>query len=140
LSDKIGRKITLVIATLGISATFLSLGQFTSDWPLWVVVTGTIIGGIFSKGGSGAVYAMVPLIQRRMTGQIAGMTGAFGNIGGVMFLTVLSFVAPGTFFMVIGAMGLTTLILVTLVLKEPKGQMAEIMPDGTVHMIDISKD
>jgi hypothetical protein len=42
--------------------------------------------------------------------------------------------------MVIGAMGLTTLILVTLVLKEPKGQMAEIMPDGTVHMIDISKD
>ncbi|HIN67799.1 MAG TPA: hypothetical protein EYM93_00805 [Methylococcales bacterium] len=75
-----------------------------------------------------------------MTGQIAGMTGAFGNIGGVMFLTVLSFVAPGIFFMVIGAVGLTTLILVTLVLKEPKGQMAEIMPDGTVHMIDISKD
>jgi len=28
----------------------------------------TIIGGIFSKGGSGAVYAMAPLIQRRMTG------------------------------------------------------------------------
>ncbi|MEO1904780.1 MAG: NarK family nitrate/nitrite MFS transporter, partial [Methylococcales bacterium] len=105
LSDKIGRKITLVIATLGISVTFLSLGQFTSDWALWVIVAGTIIGGIFSKGGSGAVYAMVPLIQRRMTGQIAGMTGAFGNIGGVMFLTVLSFVTPGTFFMVIGAMG-----------------------------------
>ncbi len=101
LSDKIGRKITLVIATLGISVTFLSLGQFTSDWALWVIVAGTIIGGIFSKGGSGAVYAMVPLIQRRMTGQIAGMTGAFGNIGGVMFLTVLSFVTPGTFFMVI---------------------------------------
>jgi NNP family nitrate/nitrite transporter-like MFS transporter len=140
LSDKIGRKITLVIATLGISATFLSLGQFTSDWPLWVVVAGTIIGGIFSKGGSGAVYAMVPLIQRRMTGQIAGMTGAFGNIGGVMFLTVLSFVTPGTFFMVIGAVGVTTLLLITLVLKEPKGQMAEVMPDGTVHIIDISKD
>ncbi|MDP7537668.1 MAG: MFS transporter [Methylococcales bacterium] len=140
LSDKMGRKITLVIATLGISATFLSLGQFTSDWPLWVVVAGTIIGGIFSKGGSGAVYAMVPLIQRRMTGQIAGMTGAFGNIGGVMFLTVLSFVTPGTFFMVIGAMGVTTLMLITLILKEPKGQMAEVMPDGTVHIIDISKD
>jgi len=82
---------------------------------------------------------MVPLIQRRMTGQIAGMTGAFGNIGGVLFLIVLSIVAPSTFFLAIGAMGLLTFILIALVLKEPKGQMAEVMPDGTVHMIDISK-
>ena len=139
LSDKIGRKITLVIATAGVSVTFLGLGQFTPDWPLWVFVTGTIIGGLFSQSGSGAVFAMVPLIQRRMTGQIAGMTGAFGNIGGVLFLIVLSIVAPSTFFMAIGAIGLLTFILIALVLKEPKGQMTEVMPDGTVHMIDISK-
>ena len=67
------------------------------------------------------------------------MTGAFGNIGGVLFLIVLSIVAPSTFFLAIGAMGLLTFILIALVLKEPKGQMAEVMPDGTVHMIDISK-
>ena len=54
-----------------------------------MVVAVSIVGGIFSKAGSGAVYAMVPLVQRRMTGQIAGMVGAFGNVGAVIFLLLL---------------------------------------------------
>lgn len=40
---------------------------------------------VFVQAGCGAVYAMVPLIKRRMTGQIAGMVGAYGNVGGVTF-------------------------------------------------------
>lgn len=44
---------------------------------------------------------MVPLIQRRLTGQIAGMAGAFGNVGGVVFLTVLATTNP-QIFMTIG--------------------------------------
>lgn len=137
LSDKIGRKITLAIVTFGIAGSFLGLGYVTSDWPLWLVVLATIIGGIFSKAGSGAVYAMVPLIQRRMTGQIAGMAGAYGNVGGVVFLTVLSFLTPAYFFTFISATAAVVFLAIILLLKEPKGQMAEIMPDGTVQMIDI---
>lgn len=51
----------------------------------------------FVSGGCGAVYAIVPLIKRRMTGQIAGMVGAYGNVGGVLFLTLLSFVSSVVF-------------------------------------------
>ncbi|NOX75045.1 MAG: MFS transporter [Gammaproteobacteria bacterium] len=137
ISDKIGRKLTLGIAFTGITASFLVLGLVEKEWPVWMVVGMTIIGGIFSKAGSGAVYAMVPLVQRRMTGQIAGMVGAFGNVGAVIFLTVNSLVEYDQFFLFIGAVSGFVLLLILALLEEPKGQTAEIMPDGTVQMIDV---
>jgi len=72
------------------------------DIPARVVIGMMIIGRIFSKAGSGAIYAMIPLIQRRMTGQIAGMAGAFGNVGAVIFLTANSLVSYDRFFLFIG--------------------------------------
>ena len=137
ISDKIGRKLTLMIVFCGITASFVSLGFVSKEWPVAMVVGLTIIGGIFSKAGSGAVYAMVPLIQRRMTGQIAGMAGAFGNVGAVIFLTVNSLVEYDQFFMFIGAISGIIFLLIILFLEEPEGQMAEILPDGTVEMIDV---
>ncbi len=137
ISDKIGRKLTLMIVFAGITASFLLLGFVNREWPIWVVVAMTIIGGIFSKAGSGAVYAMVPLIQRRMTGQIAGMAGAFGNVGAVIFLTVNSLVDYDQFFMFIGIISAFVFALIVFFLEEPKGQIAETLPDGTVQMIDV---
>lgn len=137
ISDKIGRKLTLIIVFGGITASFIALGFVNRSWPVIAVVALTIVGGIFSKAGSGAVYAMVPLIQRRMTGQIAGMAGAFGNVGAVLFLTVNSLVDYDQFFMFIGMISAFVFLLITLFLEEPEGQMAEIMPDGTVEMIDV---
>ena len=137
VSDKIGRKLTLMIVFAGISISFLSLGFVNKDWSIILVVSMTIIGGIFSKAGSGAVYAMVPLIQRRMTGQIAGMAGAFGNVGAVIFLTANSLVSYDQFFMFIGIVSSVVFALIVFFLEEPKGQMVEVMPDGTVEMIDV---
>ena len=137
LSDVIGRKKTLIIVFLGITVSFLVLGNVHNEWPVWMVVTRTIFAGIFSKAGSGAVYAMVPLVQRRMTGQIAGMAGAFGNVGAVTFLTVNSLVDYDLFFMVIGITSAIVFFLILFVLEEPAGQIAETLPDGTVQMIDV---
>ena len=138
MSDKIGRKKSLVILFSGISVTFLLLGQVSETWAVPLVVACTILCGLFSKGGSGAVYAMVPLIQRRMTGQVAGMVGAYGNVGGLIFLTVLSFVSPQVFFMVIGGTAATVLLFMFIFLEEPKGQTAEVLEDGTVELIDVT--
>ena len=138
ISDKIGRKLTLGIAFAGITISFLSLGLVEKVWPVWLVVGITIVGGIFSKAGSGAVYAMVPLVQRRMTGQIAGMVGAFGNVGAVMFLTVNSLVDYDQFFLFIGFVAAFVFALILFFLEEPKGQITEILPDGTVQMIEVS--
>ncbi len=137
LSDKIGRKITLAIVSAGAAMSFFVLAQVTADWALWLVVAATIMAGIFSKAGSGAVYAMVPLIQRRMTGQFAGMVGAFGNVGGLAFLTVLSFVSTDIFFLTIAATAVFVFVCVVIFLDEPKGQMAEVLDDGTVELIDV---
>lgn len=137
ISDKIGRKLTLIIVFAGITASFLVLGMVDKTWPVWLVVGITIIAGIFSKAGSGAVYAMVPLIQRRMTGQIAGMAGAFGNVGAVIFLTVNSLVDYDQFFLVIGLVSAFVFMLILFFLEEPGGQMVEVLPDGTVQLIDV---
>ncbi len=137
ISDVIGRKRTLIIAFAGITTSFLVLGMVDKSWPIWMVVGMTIMGGIFSKGGSGAVYAMVPLIQRRMTGQIAGMAGAFGNVGAVLFLTVNSLISYDQFFLFIGVVSSAVFLLILIFLEEPKGQIAETLPDGTVQMIDV---
>ncbi|VVM22979.1 Nitrate/nitrite transporter, partial [uncultured Gammaproteobacteria bacterium] len=91
-----------MIVFFGVSLSFIALGNVDKSWSIYLVVLLTIAGGIFSKAGSGAVFAMVPLIQRRLTGQIAGMVGAFGNVGAVMFLTVNSLVGYDQFFMLIG--------------------------------------
>ncbi len=137
LSDKIGRKITLTIVTSGAAVSFFILSTVTTEWALWLVVAATILAGIFSKGGSGAVYAMVPLIQRRMTGQFAGMVGAFGNVGGLAFLTVFSFVSTDIFFMTISATAAFVFLMVIIFLDEPTGHMVEILEDGTVEMIEV---
>ena len=79
-----------------------------------------------------------PLIKRRQTGQIAGMVGAYGNVGAVTFLTVLSFVSAQVFFMVIAGAAIVTLIATHFLLDEPEGHMAEVLPDGTVELIDVT--
>ncbi len=137
ISDKFGRRRTLIVIFAGIAASFLVLGFVDKEWSVWLVVGITIIAGIFSKAGSGAVFAMVPLIQRRMTGQIAGMAGAYGNVGAVVFLTVNSMVDYDAFFMVIGVVAAIVLALIVFFLDEPEGTMTEVLPDGTVQMIDV---
>ncbi|CAC9470582.1 Nitrate/nitrite transporter [uncultured Gammaproteobacteria bacterium] len=138
LSDKYGRKLTLMIVFLGISLSFIALGNVDKSESIYLVVLLTIAGGIFSKAGSGAVFAMVPLIQRRLTGQIAGMVGAFGNVGAVMFLTVNSLVDYDQFFMLIGIVSAIVLVLIVVFLEEPKGHMTEILDDGTVEIIKLN--
>jgi NNP family nitrate/nitrite transporter-like MFS transporter len=91
----------------------------------------------FVQAGEGAVFAAVPLIKRRLTGQIAGMTGAYGNVGAVVYLTVLSFVSYQQFFLVIAATAVVGFITL-LFMKEPQGAIAEINDDGSVELIHVS--
>jgi len=104
---------------------------------LWIAVVAAMLCSFFVQAGEGAVFATVPLIKRRMTGQIAGMTGAYGNVGAVVYLTVLSFVSYQTFFYVIAVTAFIGLVTLSL-MAEPKGQMAEVNEDGSVTMIDVS--
>jgi len=66
------------------------------------------------------------------------MVGAYGNVGAVLFLTVLSFVSAQIFFMVIAGAAILTMVATYFWLDEQEGQMAEVLPDGTVQLIDVS--
>lgn len=135
-SDRLGRKKTLTICITGLAIGYVVLGMITPEWFLVFAVLATMACSFFVQAGEGAVFAVVPLVQRRLTGQIAGMAGAYGNVGAVTFLTVLSLVSAQTFFFVIAATAVIALIAVQF-MDEPRGQMAEILPDGTVQMIDV---
>ncbi|MFM2667860.1 NarK family nitrate/nitrite MFS transporter [Vibrio mediterranei] len=137
ISDKFGRKSTLLILTAGLAVGYFMMGQVNSEWPLWLAVCAAMVCSFFVQAGEGAVFATVPLIKRRMTGQIAGMTGAYGNVGAVVYLTVLSFVDYQTFFYVIAGtavLGFATLMF----MEEPSGQIAEVNEDGSVTLINVS--
>ena len=137
LSDKFGRKSTLLILTAGLAAGYFLMGQVNNEWAIWLAVAAAMACSFFVQAGEGAVFATVPLIKRRMTGQIAGMTGAYGNVGAVCYLTILSFVDYSTFFYVIAAtaiLGFATLLF----MEEPTGKIAEVNEDGSVTLIDVA--
>ncbi len=136
ISDTYGRKKSLMGLLAGLSVGFVIM-SFMGSFPLILAVLITILTAMFVTAGNGAVYAVAPLIKRRMTGQIAGMVGAFGNVGGVIFLTIFSFVSPHFFFLFIAAAAVVAFGAVFFFFKEPTGQIAEVMEDGTVQMIDV---
>jgi len=135
-SDRWGRKRTLSICISGLAVGYIIMSMITPEWAIVFAVLATMACSFFVQAGEGAVFAVVPLVQRRLTGQVAGMAGAYGNVGAVTFLTILSLVSVQTFFLVIAGTAIVTLIAVHF-MDEPKGQMAEILPDGTVQMIDV---
>ncbi len=137
LSDRFGRKRTLLILLTGLACGYLAMSQITSSTWLPLAIITTMACSFFVQAGEGAVFAMVPIVKRRMTGQIAGQVGAYGSVGAVTFLTVLSFVTPQLFFLIIGATAIVTIVATLLFLDEPKGQVAEEMPDGSIAMIDV---
>jgi NNP family nitrate/nitrite transporter-like MFS transporter len=136
VSDKFGRKKSLAILLCGLMVGYGLMSQIGSSWPIALAVIATMCCSFFVQAGEGAVFATVPLIKRRLTGQIAGMVGAYGNAGAVIFLTVLTFVDPSTFFLVIAASAAVALAAVQF-LDEPKGHIAEIDEKGDVQLIEV---
>lgn len=137
ISDRYGRKPTLLILTAGLAVGYFVMGQVGSEWPIWLAVAAAMACSFFVQAGEGAVFATVPLIKRRMTGQIAGMTGAYGNVGAVTYLTILSFVDYQTFFFVIAGTAVVGFIAL-MFMEEPNGKIAEVNEDGSVTLIDVS--
>ena len=137
LSDRFGRRRSLAVIVGGLGVGYVVLAQVTGSWPVWLAVLAAIGCSFFVQAGAGAVFAMVPLVKRRMTGQIAGMAGAYGNVGGVCFLTVLSLVDYSTFFLVIAGSAVVVLVILQW-LDEPQGHITEVLEDGSVQLIQVA--
>lgn len=128
LSDKMSnRKLVMLGYMLGIALGFLGMGFIDSAWPIWLAVVITVLCSMFVQGAEGATFAIIPLIHKPMTGQIAGMAGAFGNVGAVIYLVIFSLVDSKTFFYILAAGAFFSFLYVMVFLKEPEGAFADEM-------------
>jgi MFS transporter, NNP family, nitrate/nitrite transporter len=140
LSDRLGsRRKTLAFLLGGLAVGYYLMSSITSEWPIPLAIASTMLCSFFVQAGEGAVFAVVPLVKKRVTGQVAGMVGAYGNVGAVCFLTMYSLydkeTAAQSFFLTISGCAIFCLII-SLFLKEPKGSFAdahhdEVEPEGT---------
>ena len=147
ISDKLGsRKLTMGVITGCIGIGYLLLSQVGSGWFLPAAVILTMCCSFFVQAGEGSTFSIVPLVKKRVTGQVAGNVGAYGNVGAVAYLTIFSllpgWLGGGTdpspaieaaasvrFFQIMGVAALIVSALCFVVLKEPKGSFAEAHPD-----------
>ena len=98
---------------------------FDGMWWLVVAVIITIATSMFVQGAEGATFAIIPMIKKEQTGQIAGMAGAYGNVGAVVYLVIYSMVDDKTFFYILSAGALGSFFFCWAMLREPKGSFAE---------------
>lgn len=136
-SDKFGRRFSMTIILAGVTAGYLLLSQINASWPLYLAFSAVFICSLFVQAGCGSVFAMVPLIKRRMTGQIAGLAGAYGNVGALFFLTMNTFIEIHAFFYMLAGAAAIGLVFVQF-LKEPQGHVVEVNEDGSLHKIEVS--
>ena len=147
ISDSMkNRKRTMLIYMVGITLGFLGMAHISKwgpvvdgvqtllpmvdgIWWLVVAVIVTIICSMFVQGAEGATFAIIPMIKKSMTGQIAGMAGAYGNVGAVCYLVLYSLVDSKTFFFVIAAGAALSFIICAILLEEPKDAFAEEMEE-----------
>ncbi len=90
------RKNTLMWFLLGTTITFGILSMLTKSWPLSIGIALIMLASVFIQGGNGVIFSMVPLIDHKVTGQIAGMVGAYGNFGGLVLSSLLYYTATKT--------------------------------------------
>ena len=117
ISDQFGRRRTLVIMVLGGMVSHWFMAEMNAHWSLTGAIALTLVGSTFLKAGNGACFAMIPLISRPLTGKLAGLAGAYGSVGAVVFLTLYSFVSPQLFFKIIA--GYAFLVFLCLFFLKP---------------------
>ncbi|MBD2066507.1 NarK family nitrate/nitrite MFS transporter [Leptolyngbya sp. FACHB-671] len=138
ISDKIGsRKWTMTVVTALMGLGYLLMSGANEDWSLMFAIGVAMAAGFFVMASEGATFAIVPLIKRRVTGQIAGNVGAYGNVGAVAFLTIYSLLPAGEvgdriFFQMLGIVALISASLCAFCLREPVGSHED-EPEAIAH-------
>jgi len=125
ISDRSGsRKWTMTGVTIGIGIGYLLMGKLDAHSNLGVAIGVTMLCAYFVQAGAGATFSIVPLIRKPVTGQIAGSVGAYGNVGGVIYLLIYSLSNAQTLFYSMGVTALVCASLCAFFLQEPQTSVA----------------
>ncbi|KAL2156929.1 hypothetical protein VTH06DRAFT_2106 [Thermothelomyces fergusii] len=131
---------------------FSSAGQRALWWKKgWVVACGVVAGALlvligaldpgregavfglvavmalFLEAGNGANFSLVPHVHPQANGALSGLTGAAGNLGGLLFAVVFRCMDGGTGyakgFWVVGVVNLAVNLAVSWIPPLPEGQV-----------------
>ena len=147
LSDRLpSRKRTMLGYILGIVVGFLLMGLIAKWAPgtdedglrnlvpafsgvTWLVVAVviTVFASVFVQGAEGSTFAVIPMVNKRMTGQIAGMAGAYGNVGAVIYLVIYSLVDARVFFFILAGGAAVSFLVTLLLLEDPDDSHSDSM-------------
>ncbi|MBS0207251.1 MAG: MFS transporter [Planctomycetes bacterium] len=112
-----GRARWLFLTILGEGLLLLVFSQSNQ---LWLAVPMLLCVGLFIKMSNGAVYAIVPFVNRPALGSVAGIVGAGGNVGavcaGFLFQSQMSW---PTVFWLLGLVVCSTAVLSLLTAMNP---------------------
>ncbi|SDN77242.1 NarK family nitrate/nitrite MFS transporter [Alkalicoccus daliensis] len=126
LSDRMGsRRKVMLTYMIGICIGLMTMGFMDSSWPLIVAIAVTVLTSMFVQGAEGATYSIVPMVKKRLTGQVAGMAGAYGNVGSTVYLTLYTFVSAQQFFFILAGGAFVSFVICYFMLEEPKNSFAE---------------
>jgi len=119
------RKLAHLIYLAGVTGGFILMSMITSQWPLFLAVLVVFICAMFVTGGCGTTFALIPFVKRRITGNVAGYAGAYGNVGAVVYTSAYVTLTDSQFFLMIGASAAAVFLFCLFFLKEPAGAFAK---------------
>jgi MFS transporter, NNP family, nitrate/nitrite transporter len=136
ISDRTStRKLAHLIYLGGVTGGFVLMSFINAQWPLIVASLAVFVCAMFVTGGCGTTYALVPFVKRRITGNVAGYAGAYGNVGAVVFTSAYMLLTDSQFFLMIGASAATVLLFCIVAMKEPVGAFAK-----EYHLSSVDKE
>jgi NNP family nitrate/nitrite transporter-like MFS transporter len=137
MGDRLGRKPIMIVSLAGSAFGYFALYMIGPQWSVGTATAIVVIVGFFLMAGNGANFCIAPLIRKPLTGQIAGLIGAYGNVGSVLFLTLLSLTGPAVFFLAMAGTGLFAFVCCFLI-KEPGRVPAAARDEASLSVDDES--
>jgi NNP family nitrate/nitrite transporter-like MFS transporter len=129
------RKLAHLIYLAGVAGGFGLMGMMNSEWPVPMAVVVTIICAMFVTGGCGTTFALVPFVKRRITGNVAGYAGAYGNVAAVIYTSLYVTMTDNEFFLMLGGTAAAVFVFCFFFMKEPAGAFAK-----EYHLSSVDKE
>ncbi|KAI0905595.1 nitrite transporter [Ustulina deusta] len=120
------KKILIIVCGLLTGAFLIVIGQLDPQ-NLPVLLGLVSLMAVFLEAGNGANFGLIPHVHPQANGIVSGMTGAAGNLGGVIFSVIFRFTGSGTeyakAFWIIGIIHIGLNLALCWVPPIPRGQI-----------------
>lgn len=126
VSDKLAQRWGLRGRAMLLGATILAEGLalmfFSSMRALPLAIGAMMLTGLFIKMSNGATYALVPFVNKRALGAVAGIVGAGGNVGSVLAGFLFKGAMPWTQALLVLGAAISAVSLLAFLVRFSEGE------------------